>query len=73
MSNENEEGEIKEAVIDHLQEVVDQSRETLLKVNCPEHGTALKKLDMVRAEGRFVIECCCPAGEALVEAAIAVL
>lgn len=70
MSNEKEEGQIKEAVIDHLAEMVNQAREKLNKVQCPEHGQALSKLDMIRSEGRFDIQCCCDAGEALVEEAI---
>lgn len=65
-----EEGQIKEAVIDHLQEVVDQARAKLELIQCPEHGQALKKLEMVRAEGRFDIKCCCDIGEKLVEEAI---
>ena len=65
-----EEGEIKEAVIDHLQEVVDQAKAALQKIECPEHGQALKELKMNREEGRFQIDCCCDAGEKLVEEGI---
>ncbi len=65
-----EEGQIKDAVIDHLQEVVNQAKEKLELINCPEHGKALKTLDLIRDEGRFDIKCCCDAGEKLVEEAI---
>lgn len=69
----NDETDIKEAVIDQLEEVVNKAREELSVIKCSDHGTALLKLDMIRAEGRFDIKCCCDKGEALVEAAIAKL
>lgn len=69
----NDETQIKDAVIDQLEEVVKKARADLSQVLCVEHGVALLKLDMIRAEGRFDIKCCCDKGEALVEAAIAKL
>jgi hypothetical protein len=69
----NDETDIKDAVIDQLEEVVNKAREDLKAVMCTEHGQALKTLKMIREEGRFDIKCCCDKGEALVEAAIAKL
>tara|TARA_Y100000590_G_scaffold263893_1_gene296309 strand:+ start:159216 stop:159440 length:225 start_codon:yes stop_codon:yes gene_type:complete len=66
-----EEGQIKDAVIDHLQEVVNQAKAKLELINCPEHGKALQNLELIRDAGRFDIKCCCDAGEKLVEEAIA--
>ena len=71
MADKNpDESEIKEAVIDQLQQVIDSARETLKTIQCKEHGTALIKLDFLRSEGRFKIDCCCSKGEALVEEGI---
>lgn len=71
MTDKNvEESEIKDAVIDHLQEVINNARESLKSIKCETHGIALKKLDFLRSEGRFKIDCCCPEGEKLVEVGI---
>lgn len=62
--------EIKEGIIDKVQEVVEKAKEQLKNVQCPEHGQALKRLDFNREEGRFKIETCCDDGEKLVNSAI---
>lgn len=64
------EEDVKEAVIDHVQKIYEQSKLELEKVQCPQHGQALKKLDFDRANGRFAIETCCEEGEKLVNEAI---
>lgn len=64
------ETDVKEAVIDHVQQIYEQAKVELEKVQCPEHGQALKKLDFDRANGRFAIETCCDQGEKLVNEAI---
>ncbi len=64
---------IEGAVIDKVQEIVERSKRELEKIQCPEHGQALKKLDFDRANGRFVIETCCATGETLVNSGIATL
>ena len=71
MSKNNEEEGIKEGVIDKIQEIFESSKAELQKVNCPEHGVALKDLEFDRANGRFKFDTCCPEGNKLVEAAIA--
>ena len=68
-----EQEDIKEAVIDHVQKIVEKAREQLLEVQCPQHGQALKRLDFDRANGRFKIETCCDEGEKLVNEGIAKL
>lgn len=70
MKTDIDEAKIKDAIVDHIQEIVDKSRLELQKVQCPEHGQALKKLDFDRAQGRFKIETCCQQGEELVNEAI---
>jgi hypothetical protein len=67
------ESNIKEGVIDKIQEIVEMSKKELSKVQCPIHGQALKDLHFDRANGRFKFDTCCEKGEALVEAAIAKL
>ena len=67
------EADVKEAVIDHVQQIYEQAKKELEKVQCPQHGQALKKLDFDRANGRFGIETCCEEGEKLVNEAIAKL
>ncbi len=66
-----EEKDIKDAVIDHVEKIYQQAKKDLEKVQCPEHGQALKKLDFDRTNGRFAIETCCAVGERLVNEAIA--
>lgn len=70
MSNDYDENDIKEGVIDKVQEIVEMSKKELMKVQCPEHGQALKELHFDRANGRFKFDTCCKKGEALVEEAI---
>ncbi len=70
MSSEIDEGQIKEAVIDKVQQIYEQAKKDLENVQCPEHGKALKALDFDRANGRFKIETCCDQGEKLVNEAI---
>ncbi|WP_127716843.1 hypothetical protein [Halobacteriovorax sp. HLS] len=70
MSNEIDEGHIKEAVIDKVQEMFELAKKELQKVECPEHGKALNSLEFDRANGRFKIDTCCPVGENLVNEAI---
>jgi hypothetical protein len=70
MSSEIDEGQIKEAVIDKVQEIYEQAKKQLDTVQCPEHGKALKTLEFDRANGRFKIETCCDQGEKLVNEAI---
>ncbi|MCK5883721.1 MAG: hypothetical protein KAG61_08535 [Bacteriovoracaceae bacterium] len=67
------ETDVKDAVIDHVQQIYEQAKVELSKVQCPEHGKALQKLDFDRANGRFAIETCCDHGETLVNEAIAKL
>lgn len=69
----DEENQIKEGVIDKVEEMFKMAKVELEKVQCPDHGQALKKLDFNRDIGRFDIECCCDGGEKLVEAAIATI
>lgn len=61
---------IKDAVIDKVQLIVDESRKKLETINCSEHGQALKKLDFDRTSGRFKIESCCDIGDKLLTEAI---
>jgi hypothetical protein len=68
--NEDEANQIQDAVIDHVQKIYEQAKVELEKVQCPVHGTALKKLDFDRSCGRFNIETCCDQGENLVNEAI---
>lgn len=70
MSKDDYGSDIKEGVIDKIQEIFEMSKKELEKVQCPEHGQALKDLQFDRANGRFKIDTCCDAGEALVQAAI---
>lgn len=70
MSDEEYKDNIKEGVIDKIQEIFDMSKKELEKVQCPEHGQALKDLQFDRTNGRFKFDTCCPEGESLVEAAI---
>lgn len=70
MSDEQYKDDIKEGVIDKIQEIVEMSKKELEKVQCPEHGQALKDLQFDRANGRFKFNTCCKNGEALVEFAI---
>lgn len=70
MSNEIDEGHIKEAVIDKVQEMFELAKKELQKVSCPEHGKALKSLEFDRTNGRFKIDTCCSVGENLVNEAI---
>ncbi len=72
MSN-NEGEDIKEGVIDKIQEIFESSKIELKKVVCPDHGVALNDLEFDRANGRFKFDTCCPEGNKLVEAAIAKL
>jgi hypothetical protein len=67
----NEGEEVKEAVIDKVQEMFEKAKSELEKVLCPTHGVALKKLEFNRNEGRFNIETCCDEGDKLVQEAIA--
>jgi hypothetical protein len=69
MSNEYEEN-IKKGVVDKIQEIFEESKKELSKVQCPTHGQALLDLQFDRSCGRFKFETCCPEGEALIEAAI---
>jgi len=69
----NEGNEVKEAVIDKVQEMFEQAKSELEKINCPTHGKALKKLEFNRSIGRFDIETCCDQGDKLVQEAIAKL
>lgn len=71
--NGNEGNDIKEGVIDKIQEIFESSKLELKKVVCPEHGVALKDLEFDRANGRFKFDTCCPKGNKLVEVAIAKL
>ncbi len=64
------ENDVKEAVIDHVQKVYELAKVELEKVQCPQHGQALKKLDFDRTNGRFKIETCCAQGESIVNEAI---
>ena len=73
MDNDKYQNEIEEGVIDKIQEIFEQSKIKLQKVQCPVHGQALKDLQFDRANGRFKFDTCCEQGEALVEAAIAQL
>ena len=61
---------IEEGVIDQVEKVVKRAKEELEKVQCPEHGQALKSLDFDREQGRFKIDTCCEKGEKLVNEAI---
>ena len=70
MPNEIEEGDVKEAVIDKVQEMYEQAKKELEKAQCPEHGKALKELSFDRSNGRFKIETCCDNGEKPVNDAI---
>lgn len=69
-SKVNEGDEIKEAVIDKVQEMFEKAKLELEKINCPVHGKALKKLEFNRSIGRFDIQTCCDEGEKLVQEAI---
>lgn len=73
MSDDDQINDIKEGVVDKIQEIFEQSKKELQKVECPEHGQALKNFEFDRANGRFKFDTCCKDGEALVEAAIAKL
>ncbi len=66
----DQEDALKEGIVDMIQLVFERSKEELLKVECPEHGKALKTLDFDRDSGRFKIDTCCEQGEALVQKAI---
>lgn len=70
MSSEIDEGQIKEAVIDKVQQIYEDAKKKLDTVQCPDHGKALKTLEFDRANGRFKIETCCDKGENLVNDAI---
>ncbi len=69
MSDEHQDA-LKEGIVDMIQMVYEKSKEELSKVECPEHGQALKTLDFDRASGRFKIDTCCDVGERLVHEAI---
>lgn len=64
------ENDIKEAVIDHVEKIYEMAKNELEKVQCPQHGQALQKLDFDRSSGRFNIKTCCDQGEQLVTSAI---
>lgn len=66
MSQDDHLKDIKEGVVDKIQEIFEQSKIELSKVQCDEHGQALKNLEFDRANGRFKFDTCCPNGEALV-------
>lgn len=70
MSNDDHMKDIKEGVVDKIQEIFEQSKVELEKVQCPEHGKALLNLEFDRANGRFKFDTCCPVGEKLVQAGI---
>jgi|GEM_PF-3272546 len=69
----SESEDIKKSVIDQVEEVVARAKEQLEKVECPDHGQALQKLEFDRAAGRFAIETCCDEGEKIVNEAMAQL
>lgn len=62
--------DIKEGVIDKIQEIFEASKIKLKEVQCPVHGIALKDLQFDRANGRFKFDTCCETGNKLVEEAI---
>jgi hypothetical protein len=61
---------IENAVVDHVQKIVDHAKSELEKIECPKHGQALQKLEFDKANGRFKIETCCSDGEGLVNQGI---
>ena len=67
----DESDQIREGVIDKVEEMFKMAKAELEKVQCPIHGQALKKLEFNRSIGRFDIETCCDEGEKLVQEAIA--
>jgi ssDNA-binding Zn-finger/Zn-ribbon topoisomerase 1 len=71
MSKEEYDANIKEGVVDKIQEIFEKSKVQLQKVQCPEHGQALKELEFDRGNGRFKFDTCCVEGNKLVEAMIA--
>ncbi|MBT3583654.1 MAG: hypothetical protein HN509_02000 [Halobacteriovoraceae bacterium] len=72
--NDDDQGEqVKEAVVDKIQEIFEKAKVDLAKIECPEHGSALLKFEFDRGAGRFKIETCCDGGEKLVNDAIALL
>ena len=74
MDNNDDQGSvIQDAVIDQVQSVFERAKEELEKIQCPNHGPALKKLEFDRSSGRFKIETCCDDGEKLINDAIATL
>ena len=68
--SEIKEADVTGAVKDQVENVFDRAKEQLLKIQCSEHGQALKTLDFDKSNGRFKIETCCSAGEALINNAI---
>ena len=73
MTKNVNENDIREGVIDKIQEIFEASKVKLQEVQCPVHGTALKDLQFDRANGRFKFDTCCDEGYKLVEEAIAKL
>ncbi|MCO4793178.1 MAG: hypothetical protein KC493_05685 [Bacteriovoracaceae bacterium] len=70
MSNDDYGDDIKEGMVDKIQEIFDKSKLEMEKIQCPEHGQALKNFEFDRTNGRFKIDTCCPDGEKLVQEAI---
>lgn len=73
MSQDDHFMDIKNGVVNKIQEIFEQSKIELVKVQCGLHGQALKSLDFDRVKGRFNFETCCPEGEILVQKAIELL
>jgi len=68
--NDINKSDIKEGIIDKIQEIFESSKIKLELVTCPHHGKALKDLQFDRVNGRFKFETCCDQGNKLVQSAI---
>jgi hypothetical protein len=73
MSQDDHFNDIKEGVVDKIQQIFEESKAKLSEVQCPTHGQALKNFEFDRANGRFKFDTCCEEGEALVQKAIEAL
>ncbi|MGB0454736.1 MAG: hypothetical protein ACPGJV_13590 [Bacteriovoracaceae bacterium] len=70
MSQDDQVGQIKEGLIDKVQEIFEMSKRELQKVQCEEHGQALLDMKFDRTNGRFQFDTCCEKGEELIQIAI---